>query len=169
MRKLIKNGAVVADDWQLVDADHGTVDALPTGKMIVPLALWLENKTELSKHLPKVGVWLNGDEDTAQLRDDVEQLPLIAVNFPAFTDGRGFTAGRLLRERHNFAGELRAVGNFLRDQLCYLRRCGFDAFSLHEKYDPEAALASLGDFSEYYQGAVDQPLPLFRRRAQVSS
>ncbi|MCW8193578.1 DUF934 domain-containing protein [Proteobacteria bacterium 005FR1] len=168
MRKLIKDGAVVTDDWQFVDADHGTVDALPVGKVIVPLALWLENKAELSKHLPKVGVWLNGEEDTAQLHDDVAQLPLIAVNFPVFTDGRGFSAGRLLRERHGFSGELRAVGNFLRDQLCYLRRCGFNAFSLNEKYDPQAALASLGDFSEYYQGAVDEPLPLFRRRALTS-
>lgn len=169
MRKLIKNGAVVADDWEFVDADHGSVDALPTGKVIVPLALWRESKAELSKHLPKVGVWLNGEEDTALLRDDIADLPLIAVNFPAFTDGRGFTAGRLLRERHGFTGELRAVGNFLRDQLCYLRRCGFNAFSLDEKYDPEAALASLNDFSEFYQGAVDQPLPLFRRRAEPVS
>lgn len=165
MRKLISEGTIVNDEWQLIDAEVESSDELPEGKIIVPLPLWLSHKSQLRDRLPHLGVWLNGDEDTAQLRQDVEELPIIAVNFPAFTDGRGFSAGRLLRERHGFSGELRAVGNFLRDQLCYLRRCGFSAFSLGEKYDAEAALASLHDFSEYYQSAVDQPLPLFRRRA----
>lgn len=165
MRKLINESAVVNDDWQLIDAEVESLDSLPAGKVIVPLQLWLAHKSELRERLPNLGVWLNGDEDTAQLKPDVAELPLIAVNFPAFTDGRGFSAGRLLRERHGFSGELRAVGNFLRDQLCYLRRCGFSAFSLNDKYDVDAALASLNDFSEYYQSCVEQPIPLFRRRA----
>lgn len=165
MQKLIKDGAVVGDEWQLIDSEDASLESLPAGKVIVSLALWLEHKAQLKDRLPELGVWLNGDEDSAQLSEDAQLLPLIAVNFPAFTDGRGFSAGRLLRERHGFTGELRAVGNFLRDQLCYLRRCGFNAFSLDEKYDPEAALASLNDFSEYYQSCVTQPVPLFRRRA----
>lgn len=165
MQKLIKDGTVVSDDWQLVDISEGSPDELPSGKIIVPLPFWLAHKAQLRERLPDLGVWLHGDGDIAQLSQDVEELPLIAVNFPVFTDGRGFSAGRLLRERHGFSGELRAVGNFLRDQLCYLRRCGFNAFSLDDKYDIEAALASLHDFSEYYQSSVDQPVPLFRRRA----
>jgi uncharacterized protein (DUF934 family) len=185
MQKLIKDGAVVNDEWLLIgnDADAPAAD-LPAGedlsgkaltekilagevfaeKVIVPLPLWLANKSQLRECLPNLGVWMNGDDDVAQLAEDVAALPLIAIRFPVFTDGRGFSAGRLLRERHGFTGELRAVGNFLRDQLCYLRRCGFSAFSLNDKYDPDAALSSLNDFSEYYQPAVDQPLPLFRRR-----
>jgi uncharacterized protein (DUF934 family) len=81
-------------------------------------------------------------------------------------DGRSFSTARLLRERYGFTGELRAVGNFIRDQLCYLRRCGVNAFAFtREDMNLEDALKSLGDFSEYYQASVDQPLPLFRRRA----
>jgi uncharacterized protein (DUF934 family) len=86
------------------------------------------------------------------------------VNFPKFTDGRGYSTGRLLRERYGYRGELRAIGDIFRDQLLYLSRCGFDAFVLRPGEDPQAALAAFGDFSEAYQAAVDRPLPLFRRR-----
>jgi len=71
-----------------------------------------------------------------------------------------------LRERYGFTGELRAIGHFIRDQMCYLRRCGVNAFAFaNEETDLEAALKSLNDFTEYHQASVDQPLPLFRRRA----
>ena len=88
----------------------------------------------------------------------------MVVNFPVFTDGRGFSYGRELRER-GYQGELRAAGHFIRDQLTYLSRCGFDAFQMADESQLEDALASLDDFSESYQAAIDQPLPLFRRRA----
>lgn len=165
MPKLVKDGQVISDSWRLVEADQESPDTLPPGKIIVPLPLWLENRDLLRERLPDLGIWLNGHDDPAQLGEAAADLPLIAVNFPAFTDGRGFSTGRLLRERYRFGGELRAIGNYLRDQLCYLRRCGFSAFSLPEKYNPETALASLHDFTEYYQAGFDQPLPLFRRRA----
>ena len=86
------------------------------------------------------------------------------VNFPVFTDGRGFSYGRQLRER-GFRGELRASGQFIQDQLTYLRRCGFNAFRMADETGLEAALGRLADFSESYQASADQPLPLFRRRA----
>jgi uncharacterized protein (DUF934 family) len=86
------------------------------------------------------------------------------VSFPKFTDGRGFSTARLLRERYRYRGELRAVGDVLRDQLLFLARCGFDAFALRADQDPDAALAAFEDFTEAYQGGTDQPLPLFRRR-----
>jgi len=81
-------------------------------------------------------------------------------------DGRSFSTARILRERYGFKGELRAIGNFIRDQLCYLRRCGVNAFAFaNPDTNLEIAVKSLTDFSEYYQASVDQPLPLFRRRA----
>jgi uncharacterized protein (DUF934 family) len=86
------------------------------------------------------------------------------VKFPSFTDGRGYSVGRLLRERYGWTGELRAVGDIQRDQLFYLARCGFNAFALREGEDVDAALTAFADFSERYQASVDQPLPLFRRR-----
>jgi uncharacterized protein (DUF934 family) len=93
---------------------------------------------------------------------------LIAVNFPQFTDGRGYSIARLLRERYSWRGELRAIGDVLRDQLFYLARCGFDAFMLREGQDAQAALAAFNDFSEGYQASVERPQPLFRRRGIVS-
>lgn len=95
----------------------------------------------------------------------IDALPLIAVRFPAFTDGRGYSIARLLRERHRYRGELRAMGDIGRDQLHYLARCGFDSFELREGEDPGAAQAALAEFSEAYQAAADEPVPLFRRRA----
>jgi uncharacterized protein (DUF934 family) len=86
------------------------------------------------------------------------------VHFPTFTDGRGYSTARLLRERYGYRGELRAVGDVLRDQLFYLSRVGFDAFALRQDQDAEGALASLADFSESYQASVERPQPLFRRR-----
>src|SRR4029079_18356513 len=87
-------------------------------------------------------------DDPAALADDVGGLPVIAVDFPQFTDGRGYSTGRLLRERYKFAGELRAIGDILRDQLAYLVQCGFDAFALREGKDAQAALAGFVDFAD---------------------
>ncbi|TQV81289.1 DUF934 domain-containing protein [Exilibacterium tricleocarpae] len=161
MPNLIKNGAIVTDDWTLLDADATDI---PAGKVIAPLALW-QARREMLEQRDHLGVWLDTDETADQLGADAQTLSLIAVNFPGFMDGRGFTTGRLLRERYGFSGELRAVGHFMRDQLCYLKRCGFTAFHFAEPVDLDAALQSLDDFTEYYQAGTDQPLPLFRRRA----
>ena len=89
------------------------------------------------------------------------------MNFPKFTDGRGYTTARLLRERYAYLGEIRAIGDVLRDQLQNLRRCGFDAFAVREGRDLEDALRGFADFSEHYQTAVTEPQPLFRRRADA--
>ncbi len=75
----------------------------------------------------------------------------------------------LLRTRLGYAGELRAIGDVGRDQLYYLARVGFDAFRLPDARDPEAALASLDAFTVRYQGSVDDPLPLFRRRSAAGA
>ena len=95
----------------------------------------------------------------------LEGVTRVEVNFPKFGDGRGYSIARLLRERHGYRGELRAVGQITRDHLLSLERCGFDAFELREGEDAQEALAAFGDFSEVYQATVTQPLPLFRRRA----
>ena len=162
MPKLVKDNQIATDDWNLVEVIEN-LSELSAGKNIVPLSFWLENVNTLSGNTD-VGVWLNGDEDVSLLADYVNQLALIAIRFPVFMDGRGFSSARILRERYLFSGELRAIGNFIRDQLAYLQRCGFNAFSLSDEIDPQGALKSLNDFSEYYQSAVDQPQPLFRRR-----
>jgi len=167
MPKLIKDGAIVDNNWTLLakaEGDAASVE-VPAGQVIVPLTIWLAQKAQLQAR-SDIGVWLDSDETADQLGDDAQALPLVAVNFPGFMDGRAFSTARLLRERYGFKGELRAVGNFIRDQLCYLRRCGVNAFAFaNPDIDLVVALKSLNDFNEYYQASVDQPLPLFRRRA----
>ncbi|HTQ76462.1 MAG TPA: DUF934 domain-containing protein [Burkholderiales bacterium] len=93
----------------------------------------------------------------------------VEVNFPKFGDGRGYSIGRLLRERYGYRGELRAVGQVARDLLLYMERCGFDSYELREGEDPQEALAAFGDFTEAYQASAAQPLPLFRRRGSTKA
>lgn len=163
MPKLIKDGALANDEWQLLDADASI--ELPQGKIIVPLAVWQERQAELSNRQGEVGVCLDSADLADTLGDKARDLPLIAINFPTFMDGRGFSTARLLRDSYGFEGELRAVGHIIRDQLFYLRRCGFNSFVFGDEVDAEAALASLEDFSEAYQTCVERKQPLFRRRA----
>ena len=174
MANIIKHGAVVQDTHirfdtaDLVDLSGELNDdwhdggALPPGGLLVPLALWLKHRAALSL-FPRTGVLLAPGDDPARLAGDTGRLGLIAVDFPKFTDGRGLSTGRLLRERFGFRGELRAVGHILPDQVYFLSRAGFDAFELPDGRIADA-LASLTPFSAPYQGAVDQP-PLFLRRA----
>ncbi len=163
MPKLIRNRALTADSWQLLEGDAAAV-VPPAGDVIVPLAVWREQRDARAARDGRTGVWRAPHEDPAALAGDLDRLPLVAVSFPKFGDGRGFSTARLLRERFRFTGELRAVGDVLRDQLLFLARCGFDAFALRDDQDAEAAAAAFDDFTEAYQGGVDQPLPLFRRR-----
>ena len=107
---------------------------------------------------------LEPTDDPAAVAERLARAARVEVHFPKFGDGRGFTIGRLLRERYGYRGELRAVGHITRDHLSFLESCGFDAFELRPGEDPHAALAALDDFSEAYQASVKRPLPLFRRR-----
>ncbi|NIB41159.1 DUF934 domain-containing protein [Pseudomaricurvus alkylphenolicus] len=165
MPKLIKDSAIAEDNWQLLAASDDASTEVPAGQVIVPLNVWHAQKETLSQRADEIGVWLDSDQLADEIGDDASKLPLIAVNFPGFMDGRGFSTARLLRERHGFTGELRAIGGVIRDQLCYLKRCGFNSFDLDDSIDLAAAIESLNDFTEGYQASVDQPLPLFRRRA----
>ena len=162
MPRLIKNGAIVEDRWTLVrETGPGTLPAaLP---VIVPLAFWNAQRDALRAR-GEVGVWLSPEADWELFVSEVVGLPVIGVDFPQFSDGRGYSIGRLLREKYHFGGELRAIGDVLRDQLFYLRQCGFNAFAVRADRDLEDALRGLGDFSDSYQASAATPLPLFRRR-----
>jgi len=164
MPLLIKDRAVTADTWALLRTAASLADLPENGSVIVPLKLWLQQRVTLSAR-GNVGVWLAPTDDPAMLADDIATLPLIAVDFPQFTDGRGYSTARLLREKYAFKAELRAVGDVLRDQLYYLAASGFNAFALHADRDPQEALKAFGDFSDNYQATVAQPLPHFSRRA----
>jgi uncharacterized protein (DUF934 family) len=163
-QQLIKDRVVVDDRWALL-RDATLADSIPpSGSVIVPLPLWKSRRDELAAR-GDVGVWLAASDDPAELAADTETLPLIAVDFPQFTDGRGYSIGRLLRERYGFAGELRAIGDVQRDQLYYLAQCGFNAFAIRAGYNVGDAFAGLKVFSDGYQ-LTNTRTPWFRRRAE---
>jgi uncharacterized protein (DUF934 family) len=122
-----------------------------------------------------IAAWLDGGgflvleptDDPVALADKLGAADRIAVHFPKFADGRGYSIATLLRKRIGFTGELRAVGDVLCDQLFYMSRVGFDALALREDQDPETALKALAQFTHSYQDSVDTPSPLFRRRADA--
>lgn len=158
MPKIIKDLAVVEDNTQVLLEVEGE---LPAGPVLVPLNYWQENKDALLAR-GDFGVVLNSDEPAALIADDVDQLELIGVNFPAFADGRGFSYARDLRTRYNYKGELRAVGDVFRDQLSFLKRCGFNSMAITDA-NVEDALNSLEDFKDPYQISADTDQALFRR------
>ena len=166
MPQLIKNGAVTEDRWTLA-REVVAGSPLPALPLIVPLATWLAARDELRAR-GDVGVWLGPADDPALLGADALALPLIAVDFPKFADGRGYSIGRLLRERFSYTGELRAIGDIARDQLYFLYQVGFDAFMLRDGKDAQDALASLHDFSDGYQ-QTNRRTPWFRRSGVVGS
>ncbi|MGE8143827.1 DUF934 domain-containing protein [Pseudomonas frederiksbergensis] len=142
------------DPWTLVRE----VDAeLPAGRLILPLARWLD-------HPARHGVWLGPDDEVESLQSCFNLLPLIALDFPSFRDGRGYSQAYLLRTRLGWAGELRAIGDVLRDQLSHMRQCGFDSFAVREDKSAEDALKGLAGMSVLYGRSVIEPRPLFRRR-----
>ena len=167
MATLIKDRRITAERWRRLDRGaDGTLPALPgDGDYLLPLGLWLERRAELLGRPGKPAVWLDSHEEPEAIAADVGRFEVIAVNFPKFQDGRGFSIARLLRERYGYRGELRAIGHITRDHLYYMEGCGFDAFELREGEDAGEALAAFGAFSEAYQASVTRPLPLFRRRA----
>jgi uncharacterized protein (DUF934 family) len=170
MALIIKDRNVAADCWLRLElnADGSLPAAPPTGDIIVPLAMWQGRREQLIARPGRLGVWLDSHEDPADVAEDLKLFGVVAVNFPTFTDGRGYTIGRLIRERYGYRGELRAIGDVLRDQLFFLSSCGFNAFVLRDGEDTQEALAAFGDFSEAYQNSVERPLPLFRRRYLAS-
>ncbi len=166
MATLIKERRIASDSWQPIKlGPDGALPEIPAqGSIIVPLALWQHERAQLLARKGKLGVWLDSHEDPATLADDLNHFALVAVTFPKFGDGRGYSTARLLRERYGWKGELRAIGEVVRDHLFFMAGCGFDAFLLREDQDPQEALTGFNDFSESYQTSVAQPQPLFRRR-----
>ncbi|VVM63747.1 hypothetical protein PS662_01439 [Pseudomonas fluorescens] len=146
---------IVSDDpWTLIrDAEAPR----STAPVILPMLIWLEGRqTE--------GVWLGPDDEVESLKPWFAQLPLIALDFPSFRDGRAYSQAYLLRTRLGWTGELRAVGDVLRDQLSHMRQCGFDSFAVREDKSAEDALKGLAGMSVLYGRSVIEPRPLFRRR-----
>jgi uncharacterized protein (DUF934 family) len=151
--RIIRKRRIVEDDWTHVD------DGAPlpeTGNILVSLERWRTERDALLAREGGLGVRLPNTIDPQEIADDLQHFAVVAVEFPIYRDGRGFSIARLLRERLGYRGEVRAIGNVLRDQLFFMERCGFDAYEVQEGKSLESALEAFGELSVSYQDAIDR-------------
>ena len=153
-------------EWQIVrfsnEGNEGSsLHQLPTGKLILPFAWWVSNgsDSEVMKRALRgdIGVWFSADDDIVAHAEVIHAgkkfWSLMAVDFPIFRDGRGFSTASLLRERLAWAGEIRAIGDVLVDQLLQMARVGFDAFELREDQDLNLGLKQFSLYSVTLQNS----------------
>lgn len=157
---LLKHGAEIANAWTYLDGEAElTADAAVT----LPLARFLAEAGGLAGRNAPVGVRLFPEDDASALAPHLDWIDLIEISFPKYTDGRGYSQAQLLRRRHGYRGELRAVGHVLRDQIFYMNRSGFDAYET-ARADLSHALEALNEFRDTYQPAADGRAAVFHLR-----
>ena len=137
---------------------------MPPGEVIFPFAYWQANREKLIATNKKYAVCINGTHEVEEVAGDLEHFALIALEFPVFKDGRCYSHARLLRERYGYQGELRAVGDVLRDQLFFMERCGIDSFEVRADKNIADALKAFTEFSVKYQTAADRAAPIYKLR-----
>ena len=157
---LIKHGAEIDDIWAYVPDE---ADLSPGGCITVSLARFRSEREILLARNTDIGVRLDPDDDPHELEEFLDRLQLIEISFPKYTDGRGYSQAQLLRRRFNYAGELRAVGHVLRDQIFYMNRSGFDAYET-ARADLHQVLEALNEYTEVYQPAAAGQVPVYRKR-----
>ncbi len=158
---LLKDGLIEEDAWVVIDDDEELSTHLP---VLVTLKRWLDETEILIDRPTPVGVWLRSEESPAQLVDALGDIQLIAVDFPAFTDGRSYSSARLLRERYGYTGTIRATGNVLRDQYAFMLRCGIDEIEIAETEDIDGWLRAAGKMTQHYQPAADGASAVWAKR-----
>lgn len=166
---LWRPGGFADDGWVFVDS---VGEMPPAGRVIVPLAVWREVRASNARDAWQIGVALAPDDAVEDILPDLDHVALISLDFPKFTDGRPYSAARLLRERYGFAGEIRATGDVLLDQIPFMIRCGFDAFAIsHEPTRRALAAGRLPEVPIFLQPAGERgevpygTRPWLRRRA----
>ena len=147
--QLIKDKQVTQDNWEYIFDET----PLKADYIIVSLVRWQQERNQLSrvKHL---GLRLEPDVVLEEIAGDLSHFQLIELYFPVFTDGRAFTHARVLRSRYGFAGDIRASGDYMRDQVYYLSRVGVSSFELNDQDNAQQVIQAMGDFSVDYQESV---------------
>lgn len=159
MPELIIDDAIVEDTYRYLTDD----EAVPAnGDVLLPLSLWQAHAGRFDQREGRTGLWLTSEQLAEDLDDTVHRASVVAIEFPMFVDGRGFSTAYLLRNRLNYQGELRAIGKILLDQLFYLQRVGFNAFLIPDGKSAEKGLTLLSPISVRYQASTDVSRPLFR-------
>ena len=147
---IIKNRTVVESDWLRAPE----IGSIPDGRVVVPLARWLEQRQELIRRPGAVGIRVGAGDRVEPLAEDLSALPLIVLESDGFADGRCYSQARLLRERLGYRGEIRVL-DVHPEHLAFLERCGADAFELVDGIDPHQALEHLDEIDVRYQPAAD--------------
>jgi uncharacterized protein (DUF934 family) len=161
---LVKNGRITGDLF--VHIAEGA--ELPgDGAILVSAARFLEDPEAVLKHAGKVGVIWPNNRDLDDLVPYLDRLAAVALVFPSFRDGRAYSQARLLRERHGYAGELRATGQVLRDQFVFMSRAGFDTFEVKKDADADAFAETMKRYSVFYQPTGDGRVTALNRRMQL--
>jgi uncharacterized protein (DUF934 family) len=158
--QVIKDRKIISDEWQRVADD----EAIPSGQMIISYRRWKKAEDEIAQHSGSLAICIDGDDEIEEVAELADQFELIALDFPTFADGRNYSNARLLRDRYAYKGDLRAVGDVLRDQLYYMHRCGITSFQVRADKSIEDALKAFDDFSLSYQTAADGAEPIYRYR-----
>ncbi len=158
---IVKDGRIVPNPWVFEEGDTVLGGDAP---IIVTLERWQTERERLIGHNGPIGLLLKDDQSPALVADDLSRFSLIALDFPAFKNGRGYSSARLLRQRYGFAGEIRAVGDVLRDQIAFMARCGIDSFSVADSFPIEAWPEIMGEMSHVYQGAADGQETVLEKR-----
>ncbi len=158
---LLKDGALMDDPW--VTVNDGT--QLPMdGPAIVSLERWQAHRDALLGRNAQLGIRLKSDQSPALIADDLERFAVVALEFPVFKDGRAYSYARLLRERYGYKGEVRAVGEVLRDQFLFMVRCGFDAIEVRDENAAGQWREAVSEISVVYQPAADNRTPVWTLR-----
>ncbi|MEG9861715.1 MAG: DUF934 domain-containing protein [Parvularculales bacterium] len=153
----------VEDVWVMVELDEEIPEDKP---VIVGLEQFTAERESLLRRTAPLGVRLESHEQVEDIAQDLESFALVALVFPVFKDGRAYSSARLLRERYNYQGEIRAVGNVLRDQLFFMIRCGFNAFDVDpERFTREKWHSAFEEFDVVYQPAADNRTPVMALRS----
>ncbi|MDE1146694.1 MAG: DUF934 domain-containing protein [Azospirillaceae bacterium] len=157
---LIESGALVADPWVRLGDD----DALPSSDVpvIVSLARFRKERDTLAGRNGGLGVFLTSDQHPKDIAADLSDFALVALDFPKFRDGRGFTVARELREHLGYRGVIRAVGHTIPDQYLFLVRCGVTQVEIPDGRDVAPWAHALKEIDVAYQVSVAGPLPLAR-------
>ena len=158
MREVVVNRQIVPDTWVRFSPEQSEAG----GDRLYRPEEWLAVRAQAREG--RVGLWVETDQEPEALRPYLPEVALIAIHIDSFTDGRGHSLGRLLREVYGYRGEIRAVGDVIQDTVNELERCGFNGFSPRPGETADHLLRGLGLFSEAYQISVERPEPLFRRR-----
>ena len=145
--QIIKDRQIIENNWSFIEDNQ----ALPMGNVIISLSRWQAEKTQLKQHATQLGLRLQSSDNVADIAQDLAHFDLIELHFPVFTDGRGFSQAKLLRDRYQYTGEIRASGHFMVDQVFYMTKVGINAFDLNDEKQLPLAISLMDDFSVSYQ------------------